>query len=84
MALLFVTIDRFEADKAVLILPSGQQIQIERSLLQPALKPGDVLELKFKYSALETAKRAGQAKNLLNKLKQNSHENPGNIRLEKA
>ena len=72
---LIVTIDRFENDKAVLILPDGQKIQLDRTLLEPGLKPGDCLNLKFTYNDKETAKRNLQARNLLNKIKQSNHEN---------
>lgn len=72
---LIVTIDRFEEDKAVLILPRGQEIQIDRILLGQGLKSGDCLNLKFSYNDKETAKRNLQARNLLNKLKQSNHEN---------
>ena len=70
---LIVTIDRFENDKAVLILSDGQQLVIERRLLPASAKAGDSLTINFKYSDKKTAQREQKVSKLLSKIfKQNS------------
>jgi hypothetical protein len=75
MGQICATLDRFEADKAVLILADGQNLVISRKDLAPNLKPGDVLALNFSLSKKQTARNEKAAKKLLTKiLKQNQRE----------
>jgi hypothetical protein len=70
---LFVTIDRFENDKAVLILPDGQQLVIERRFVPALAKEGDCLAVNFKSSDKKTAEREKKVSQLLSKIfKKNS------------
>jgi hypothetical protein len=70
---LFVTIDRFENDKAVLILSDGQQVVIERQFLPMSAKAGDCLTITFKHNDKKTAEREQKVSQLLSKIfKQNS------------
>ena len=73
MGQLWATLDRFEDDKAVLILPDGQNLAVNLSDLAPNVKAGDVLAINFSGSAKQTAHKEKIAKKLLKKIfKQNS------------
>jgi len=66
---LYVAIDRFEGDKAVLILPDGQNLVVSRQSLGQNLKAGDYVEINFSYSKKQTLLKQKVAQKLLNKLK---------------
>jgi hypothetical protein len=73
MRQLLATLDRFENDKAVLILPDGQTLLVNRNNLDADLEPGAVIYINFSVSPKETAQKEKLAKNLLKKIfKQNS------------
>ena len=73
MGQIWATLDRFEDDKAVLILPDGQNIVISRKNLDQNLKAGDMLAINFAIRARQTVKKEKIAQKLLNKiLKQKS------------
>jgi hypothetical protein len=72
---LYVTIDRFEDNKAVLILPDSKQLVIPIKFLGENLKAGDALEINFTLSRKQTKKQETIVRKVLNKLlKQNQHE----------
>ena len=68
MGKIWATIDRFEEDKAVLILSDNQQLIIMRADLPPAVKEGDQIELNFSFSPKQTNRKEKKVKNLLKKL----------------
>lgn len=73
MGQLLVTLDRFEDDKAVLILPDGQNLVISRRLLDSKIKAGNVLALNFSGDASQTSQKENIAKKLLTQIfKKNS------------
>ena len=68
MESLKATIDRFEGEKAVLILEDGQRLVVDKEKLDASLKEGDVVYLSFTFSARETADKEKSAKNILKQL----------------
>jgi hypothetical protein len=79
---LSLSVDRFEGtDKplAVLLTDDGEAINMPRSLLPPAVKPGDVLTLTIEHDAEATRKLADETRKVQRKL---SEGDPGgDIRL---
>lgn len=61
-------IDRFEGDKAVLILDKDGQIVIDKKYLPPEAKEGDVIIFNFSLDARESGKRNKTVKNFLQKI----------------
>lgn len=68
MEIIRVFLDRFEDDKAVLILPDGQNLFVSRGALEEDLMPGDCLDLHFKKNKKYKALASAKAKNLLKKI----------------
>lgn len=68
MGHVWATLDRFEDDKAVLILSDKQQLIISRQDLDPDLKPGDVLKISFRRDSAQTVKQEKSARKILNRL----------------
>jgi Protein of unknown function (DUF3006) len=79
---LSLSVDRFEGtDKplAVLLTDDGEAINMPRSLLPPAVKPGDVLTLTIEHDAEASRKLADETRKVQRKL---SEGDPGgDIRL---
>jgi hypothetical protein len=79
---LSLSVDRFEGtDKplAVLLTDDGEAINMPRSLLPPAVKPGDVLTLTIEHDADASRKLADETRKVQRKL---SEGDPGgDIRL---
>lgn len=68
MGKIWATIDRFEEDKAVLILPDKQQLIIVKKFLPKGLKEGDGLEVSFTLNKKESARQKIKAKEILSQL----------------
>ena len=64
------TIDRFEGDVAVVRLDDGQELDVLKSELPAGLGAGARLALDFLHAAQDEAKKAEQARQLLNDLLQ--------------
>ena len=79
---LSLSVDRFEGTErpiAVLLTDDGAAINLPRSLLPPAVKPGDVLTVTIEHDAEATRKLADETRNVQHKL---SEGDPGgDIRL---
>jgi Protein of unknown function (DUF3006) len=72
----FVTIDRFEGEKAVIILADGQTLVIDKKFLPKETKEGDLLEINFFSSRNQTATAQNSVNKLLKKiLRRQGHEN---------
>ena len=67
MGKIWATIDRFEEDKAVLILPDNQQLIVDRANLPGGLKEGDSLKTVFVLDKKETSKLKAKNKKMINK-----------------
>ncbi|HDQ23135.1 MAG TPA: DUF3006 domain-containing protein [Candidatus Uhrbacteria bacterium] len=61
-------IDRFEEQKAVLVFADSQQLIVERDVLPPGSKEGDVVYLDFVYDHQATDQKEDEAKNILEKI----------------
>ncbi len=62
-------IDRFEEDKAVIILePSGQQIVWPKEELPPNAKEGDVILITASIPAGETEERRKESREIIDRL----------------
>jgi hypothetical protein len=68
MSKILVTLDRFENDKAVLILPDGQNLVVHLKDLAPNVKAGDVLAINFSGSIRQTVQKEKMAKKLLKRV----------------
>ncbi|HAM88268.1 MAG: hypothetical protein US83_C0010G0089 [Candidatus Falkowbacteria bacterium GW2011_GWC2_38_22] len=62
------TIDRFENDKAVLVLKNKETIIWPKNLLPDNAQEGMVLEISIYDDKSETEKNTKQAKNILNEI----------------
>jgi len=72
-----LSLDRFEGKAkqiAVLVSEDGETVNIPRSLLPPAAKPGDVLTLALELDAAATRKLADETRRVQDKL---SERDPG-------
>ena len=65
---IIATLDRFEEDKAVLILDSGEKIIWPRTKLPAKTREGDVFYIDIKTEAEARSEREKQAKDILNEL----------------
>lgn len=65
---LTVTVDRFEGEQAVLRLPGGQDLVVERALLPAGSHEGAVLNLQFTGAPDTEADRAATARQLLTEI----------------
>jgi hypothetical protein len=66
-----LSVDRFEGkgkQVAVLVTDDGETVNIPRSLLPPAAKPGDVLTLSLELDAAATRKLAEETRRVQDKL----------------
>ena len=68
MERLKATIDRFEGDKAVLILADGQKIIVSKVYLPSECKEGDTLQMNFFSGGPRSRSNLVKAKKLLSKL----------------
>jgi len=68
MAKLKAVIDRFEDNKAVLVLEDGQKLIINKELLSADSKESDVVYLGFSKDEQETIKQQKLAKNILQEI----------------
>jgi Protein of unknown function (DUF3006) len=64
------TIDRFEDDKAVVLLDNGQELVLSRSELPAGVGEGARLVLRFTHDEADEADKAEQARQLLTDLLQ--------------
>ncbi|MCX6743082.1 MAG: DUF3006 domain-containing protein [Candidatus Parcubacteria bacterium] len=72
----FVTIDRFEGEKAVIILSDGQTLVIDKKVLPKDSKEGDLVKINFFASRAKTAATQNSVNKLLRKiLRRFGHEN---------
>jgi Protein of unknown function (DUF3006) len=79
---LSLSVDRFEGTErsiAVLLTDDGAAINMPRSLLPPAVKPGDVLTLTIEHDAEATRKLADETRKVQRKLSEG--DTGGDIRL---
>jgi hypothetical protein len=79
---LSLSVDRFEGKGkqiAVLLTDDGETLNVPRSLLPPAVKPGDVLTLSLEYDAEATLKLAERTRRVQDRLSQG--DSRGDIRL---
>ncbi len=70
---LSLSVDRFEGkgkSMAVLVTDDGDTLNIPRSLLLPAIKPGDVLTMTLEYDAEATRKLAEETRRVQDELSQ--------------
>jgi hypothetical protein len=70
---LSLSLDRFEGKGksiAVLLTDDGETLNIPRSLLPPAAKPGDVLTLSLDFDAEATRKLAEETRRVQDRLSQ--------------
>jgi hypothetical protein len=70
---LSLSVDRFEGKGkpiAVLLTDDGDTINIPKSLLPPAVKPGDVLTVSIEHDAEATRKLAEETRHVQDKLSQ--------------
>jgi hypothetical protein len=68
-----LSLDRFEGRNksiAVLVTDDGQTLNIPRSLLPPAAKPGDVLTLRLEHDAAATRRLAEESHKVQEELKE--------------
>ncbi len=76
MAQIFVTIDRFEGEKAVIILDDTQTLVVAKKVLPQNSKEGDIIELNFSVSHSQTTAVRNSAAKLLKKIiNRQGHEN---------
>ena len=79
---LSLSVDRFDGEEksiAVLLTDDGDAINMPRSLLPQAVKPGDVLTITIERDAEATRKLADETRNVQRKLSQG--DPGGDIRL---
>jgi hypothetical protein len=72
-----LSLDRFEGKSkqiAVLVSDDGETVNVPRSLLPPAAKPGDVLTVSLEIDAAATLKLADDTRRIQDKL---SERDPG-------
>lgn len=68
--MLSAVIDRFEEDKAVLLIGDEEiKVNFPRKLLDKKLKEGDYITLDIKYNAKTTKEAQEEVQNLLKSLK---------------
>lgn len=68
--MLSAVIDRFEEDKAVLLVGDEEiKVNFPRKLLDKSLKEGDYITLDIKYDAKTTKEAQEEVQNLLKSLK---------------
>ena len=72
--MLSAVIDRFEEDKAVLLVGDEEiKINFPRKLLDKKLKEGDYITLDIKYDAKTTKEAQEEVQNLLKSLKEKNN-----------
>mgnify|MGYP001777740101 FL=1 len=72
--MLSAVIDRFEEDKAVLLVGDEEiKINFPRKLLDKNLKEGDYITLDIKYDAKATKEAQEEVQNLLKSLKEKNN-----------
>jgi hypothetical protein len=74
MGQLWATLDRFEDNKAVLILSDGQNIIVSRDDLDPRIKAGDVVSINFSRNLKQSSKQEKNVKKLLTKILTKNNE----------
>lgn len=73
--ILRATVDRFEGDKAVLVLDgTGDKLILSRSALPEDVKEGDVLSISIKIDRESTEKTREQTTELIKKLAKDEKE----------
>lgn len=69
--MLYAVIDRFEEDKAVLLVGESEtKVVFPRRLLPRGLREGDYLQLNIAYDEVATQRARAEAKSLLTALQQ--------------
>ena len=72
--MLSAVIDRFEEDKAVLLIGDEEiKVNFPRKLLDKSLKEGDYITLDIKYDAKATKEAQEEVQNLLKSLKEKNN-----------
>ena len=72
--MLSAVIDRFEEDKAVLLVGDEEiKVNFPRKLLDKSLKEGDYITLDIKYDAKATKEAQEEVQNLLKSLKEKNN-----------
>lgn len=72
--MLSAVIDRFEEDKAVLLIGDEEiKVNFPRKLLDKKLKEGDYITLDIKYDAKATKEAQEEVQNLLKSLKEKNN-----------
>ncbi|MBD3359760.1 MAG: DUF3006 family protein [Candidatus Buchananbacteria bacterium] len=71
------TVDRLEADNAVLILEDGQKLIIPLKYLADNIKESDVVHLNISLNPIETEFKQKQAKDLLQEILKKQNESEG-------
>lgn len=72
--MLSAVIDRFEEDKAVLLIGDEEiKVNFPRKLLDKSLKEGDYITLDIKYDAKATKEAQEEIQNLLKSLKEKNN-----------
>lgn len=72
--MLSAVIDRFEEDKAVLLIGDEEiKVNFPRKLLDKNLKEGDYITLDIKYDAKATKEAQEEVQNLLKSLKEKNN-----------
>lgn len=72
--MLSAVIDRFEEDKAVLLVGDEEiKVNFPRKLLDKKLKEGDYITLDIKYDAKTTKEAQEEVQNLLKSLKEKNN-----------
>ena len=72
--MLSAVIDRFEEDKAVLLVGDEEiKVNFPRKLLDKKLKEGDYITLDIKYDAKATKEAQEEVQNLLKSLKEKNN-----------
>lgn len=72
--MLSAVIDRFEEDKAVLLIGDEEiKVNFPRKLLDKKLKEGDYITLDIKYDAKTTKEAQEEVQNLLKSLKEKNN-----------
>jgi hypothetical protein len=74
MELLQATVDRFEEDKAVLILQDGQTLIIDRKYLADNIKEGAIVYLTISLNSVKTETQETEAKKLLQEILKKQNE----------
>jgi len=59
------TIDRFEGDKAILILEDGQKLVVAKESLAPNVKEGDIVDFNFSLNEEARNKKRIKIKNII-------------------